>query len=396
MKTYGENVGWVDRIIPVGVVADNNSRCFTMLYQFFNGPMASSSYSELISLNYGASGTGTDFTGDGNPFGENAWAVFKIPSGSVGGQESVRGSDLYYLIQWADSSNFGTAPGNPGLLGGGVADGVGISVAWRDDGTSPWLGTTAANGSDTKGATVWGPGSSTLRCYPKSNTINGNHNSLKQNMARFCDLTSTNLIHRFNAVADRDNIYFWITIGADLTQANIHFHGGVYEPLQELSASTPTPGLFYINSNAGPGYIDNTTYGSTAGNLINESMVCPPSSSVYSPIVNEASRWRMDRYVALMENATNVPLLSSPSQILGNSYPSYKWPIFLYDTPDYGHVGYVEATPEISFLLPRYSVNAASSSMAIGPDSANPKMLYPWSGSFPTSVSTFAGRHWEQ
>lgn len=54
------------------------------------------------------------------------------------------------MCQWADTNLFGAAPGNPALLNGATTDGVGIQVAFRDDGGNPWNGTSNFNGADTK------------------------------------------------------------------------------------------------------------------------------------------------------------------------------------------------------------------------------------------------------
>jgi len=161
MSQQGTLVGNADVSFNFASSPDANQAVFTAIWRFFNGVMRSSSYAQLVAVNYGSGGGSTNYADENNPFGENAFQVWRLPSGS-----SLCPVDVYVMFQWADSSAFGSSPGDPGLLNGGTADGVGVAVAYRDDGGSPWNGTTVGSGSDTKGTPVWTEGTSKLRIFP--------------------------------------------------------------------------------------------------------------------------------------------------------------------------------------------------------------------------------------
>jgi len=151
---------------------------FTAIYQFLIGSSAQSlgitrvaynkglvsdsSTSHIDEINYAHAKTRghveMDYWDTELSSGNNAWAVFAFTSAT---------HPFYVLIQFsgwnglaeANLGNFGSAPGNPGMLISSfnqqLEGGVGIAVAMMQDGTSPWNGTTNNNGSDTKGSQVW-------------------------------------------------------------------------------------------------------------------------------------------------------------------------------------------------------------------------------------------------
>ena len=132
----------------------------------------------VVASQYGSGGTGEDFHDQANPAGENAFTYAEWDAGTL---------RFGVLVQWADASNFGSSPGNPALLSDTTFDGVGLQMAFREDGTSPWSGTTNDNGADSKGTPVWTPGTSTVHVFPRSNNPGppiGDHNTHKENMAR--------------------------------------------------------------------------------------------------------------------------------------------------------------------------------------------------------------------
>jgi hypothetical protein len=97
------------------------------------------------------------------PAGNNAFAVFEFTQATP---------PLWILLQYAGQwpvpvfgagSQFGGIPGDPAYADtnlGGSTNTVALACAFRKDGSSPWNGTTANNGSDTKNSTlVWNSGS---------------------------------------------------------------------------------------------------------------------------------------------------------------------------------------------------------------------------------------------
>src|SRR5687768_3165624 len=118
----GTIVGKVDCKLTA-ITANGQQEFFKTIYDFMQ-QMVTAGHCTRIALQHGASGTGTDYFDGANPFGENAFGVWRF-NGSP---------QFYLLLQWAFSASFGTTPGNPGALNGAAAqDGVGIAIASRDD-----------------------------------------------------------------------------------------------------------------------------------------------------------------------------------------------------------------------------------------------------------------------
>lgn len=156
-----------------------------------------------------AAGTGTAYWDQPNPMGNHAWAAFEFTQGSPA---------FWIMLQWGAASTidvfnatYGYTLGAPGfgLSGsGGQASGsigspytnasinannismlqasnhsrlagVGISVAFMNDGSSPWNGTTNDNGTDTKGAPLW---KNNAMVFPRANNDRGTFASSKDLM----------------------------------------------------------------------------------------------------------------------------------------------------------------------------------------------------------------------
>lgn len=224
----GTVLGSVDHLIAFGPTG-SNQEAFTSLFKFLNGPLRSSSYVELVALQTGSAQTGvpasqmgTNYHDKINPFGENAFACFRWRSGSTpfGGPSTRRAHDYYMLLQWSYNTTFGNAPGNPGRCYGGTF-GVGISIAWREDGGNPWGGTTMANGNDSKGSTVWVSGASVVHSFPRSNNPGGTHSTLKENTVGYP--TSVAVTSRIHYVADRDSL---MMVGDDCGGGSGYWGGG--------------------------------------------------------------------------------------------------------------------------------------------------------------------------
>jgi hypothetical protein len=184
----------------------------------------------LHASNFGDSASGFDFTGGSNPAGENAFAVYRF----LASASASRTTDFYILIQWADTSSFGSAPGNLGTLDSATADGVGLVMAFRTDGGDPWTGTTNADGTDTKGATpgtgdVWaGTGVTVL---DRAGAGANNENTRRV----FADHTAVSRVHM---VGDADTVVIWSDSGDDNT-VNYLTVFGAYLPLSGIAAPNP-------------------------------------------------------------------------------------------------------------------------------------------------------------
>lgn len=374
----GQTVGKVDVTYQFSTDNENNQALFTTIWRFFNGPMLSSSYVELVALNYGAAGTGTEYPDENAPFGQNAFFVWRLPSGS-----SSRPVDVYVMCQWADATSFGSSPGNPGRLSNGTGDGVGICVAYRDDGGNPWAGSTNGDGSDTKGDPVWTAGDSVLRIFPRSNEDGLTHSTSKENLFQISDVSSSDDINqKIHMVADRDNFVLLHDENNNQDYENFFFYG-LYTPIDALTGSIDMPFMCYGDDGTSLGISTNVSYGSSVGSSTKDGILqaAPGSTNTTGSI------FRFDRY-GFMFNDTNLHpnTLLSPSQFV-----SYPLALVVYDTPDFGHVGYIEFFQELS-QAPNHSVNAASSSVVFG--TGTPRFVMPWSGSAPLTVTTRDGREW--
>lgn len=235
----GTPIGKIDCQITA-LSASGNQEAFKNLYDFFE-QMVTANYATRIALQYGASGTGTDYHDGANPFGENAFAVYRMDGSTSGNTASDRDGvtlpdfDYYIFFQWADAATFGTSPGNPGRIDGATGDGLGVAMAVRADGGDPWNGTTNNNGTDTKGATVWTAGASTLYVTPLSNGPFGSHLTNKENTRRILDVTTSGA--RVSMIGTADSVVFLSDVSDDGSFQACYL--GVYYPLTGLSPSVP-------------------------------------------------------------------------------------------------------------------------------------------------------------
>lgn len=253
----GVITGSIDHRLGQGgqIAADNQQEHFTTMLNYFD-----SKYTRIAS-NYGSGGTGLDFFDGTNPSGENAWAVWTATNAA---------DPFDIMIQWADGTNFGNAPGNPGRLGGATADGTGIVMAMREDGSSPWAGGTANGGADTKGATVWTPGGSTLHVLDRANSPGapaGDFNTNKENTAKMIDISSTGIITRVQIVGDDDGFL----ILSDRTDDGAYTgqYCGAYTPRTGIAIPSPLVSI----TDSGAGFWAQSDYGTEAGNAVREGSI---------------------------------------------------------------------------------------------------------------------------
>lgn len=371
--------GSVDHVNSVaGVGSQPNQELFTSIFRFFNGPLRSGSYVEPVALYTGSTGTGTNFHDETNPFGENAFFVFRFVTGSVGSTQSKRLANLYVMFQWADAANFG-ATGNPALLlGASAADGVGMAAAFRLDGGNPWAGTSNFNGSDVKGGQVWVSGSSTVCAFPRSNASGGTHAANKHNTVRLAD-AGTGTSHRWHMVADRDN--FILLFDANQTLSYAVHAVGTYDAMPALSGTFTDP-IYMISTTAIP-FPVGTAYGDTAGTSTTNGGVHGTSGSV------DVRSFRVDRY---SNNLLSDSTLQPNTQYAIANYDEFKLPLIMYETSDKGLVGFFELISE-TYNTSTHDVTSAGDKAVFGTaTAASVKIVTPWSGSAPGSSSSRTGR----
>jgi hypothetical protein len=227
----GTLVGVVDCLHTTAlypVTADRQKNTFVNLYDFMQRHVTVGN-ATLHASNYGNGASGFDYHDGANPVGENAWAVFKF----LASASSVRTTDFYVLIQWADGSSFGSAPGNPGSIENATSDGLGIVMAYREDNGDPWNGTTNANGADTKGTPVWtGTGLHVLTKYNET----GARSTNKEDLTRLWDVAGISA--RVHMCGDADGMWFAHDVGASDVISTLTYVG-VYTPRSDLVVPNP-------------------------------------------------------------------------------------------------------------------------------------------------------------
>jgi hypothetical protein len=242
--------------------------------------MIANGYATMIANNYGSGGTGWDWRDEANPPGENAWFVVRM---NVSGERPGGGSQLgayYVLTQWAYTDAFGSSPGNPGTIGGGTGNGVGLAVAFRTDGGNPWNGSDGPGGpgvgTDLKGTPVWTDGGSTLIVLDASCGPNGSFVTNKENTIPIHNRLDHTL-GRVHMVGDEDNIMLVrreYDTGASGTYKYI-YTCSLFQPFANFACSYPLIMLhdwnlpYTINrwygTYTGGGYGGQAYYGAIAG-----------------------------------------------------------------------------------------------------------------------------------
>lgn len=183
---------------------------FVSLYKFLISPEAISAgilrracnkgTSNTLTAQYGAA-AGMDYWDTTQAIGNHAWALFEFTNANpqffllmqlgfpIAVANNAFGGNGYF-----DQNSFGQSPGAPArmiipytptqLYVGQATEqtkygGVGISIACKTDGTSPWMGSTLNNEGDTKGSPVWSP---SALVWPRPNNETGVSGSLKDQM----------------------------------------------------------------------------------------------------------------------------------------------------------------------------------------------------------------------
>lgn len=228
-----------------------NQELFTAIYGFLN-----TKYTR-IAANFGTAGTGFDYWDGANPSGENAFAVFRAGAAAT---------PFNILIQWADTNTFGASPGNPGALAGGVADGVGIAMAFRENmvAQNPWGGTTVNTGSDTKTSPVWTPGASILGVLDRAASTGGSYATNKENTIILADAgtSGAGILSRFHVVGDDDGFVCLYDQGNDGDYTCKYF--GSYTPRTGFTIPFPLV-AFSTQTTSVPADGSAITYGTTTG-----------------------------------------------------------------------------------------------------------------------------------
>lgn len=110
-------------------------------------------------------------------------------------------------------------------------------MAFREDGLSPWNGTTNNDGSDSKADPVWTDGGvTTLHVMNYSNSPSGNHSTSRENLAPLTQLTTTSSQFRsLHMAGDADSF-----VAVQVYNNEPYFsYGGIYIPRSGFSPTYP-------------------------------------------------------------------------------------------------------------------------------------------------------------
>jgi hypothetical protein len=227
-----------------------NNEAFVTIYNFFNGLSAQGV--TRIAYNKGSSGSGMSYWDSGTYPGNGAWALFKFANATIPFYVLLQGSNLTTSSGFTYSSYAGCTPcvtsHTYGYFQNGYYTNCSIAVAMRLDGTSPWNGTTANAGADTKRTPVWTPGSSTLIVYPRCNSVGGSNVKNREvgvilssaNYNTFDTYSTFDPVGvggRMHMLADENNILLLFDAGADASYGVFYF--GKYVPRPGINPQVP-------------------------------------------------------------------------------------------------------------------------------------------------------------
>jgi hypothetical protein len=370
--------GIVDMKLSPTSTAYVNNEMYVGITKFLTSSIAQSLGIQRIAYHTGSSatGTGTDYWDTSSRVGQNAFSVYRFMSASV---------PFNMLIQVADYSvgTFGSAPGNPGVIGGTLTHGIGIAFAARSDGVNAWSGSINNNGMDTKGAIVWASGSSTLFVYPRANSGGGTYAANKQ----YCEDASTyhagipQVDMRVNFICDENSVFWSCHSLSAYDPFYVLFTK--YTPRPNVTASFPYVMLkTYYNDQPS---LTKNTYGSLAGGTTREGGIAhpnPPSGSHTTMITYPV--WYDDGQTTTFRPNTIINGVSTFEE-----HPIY---LFSYEASYYGYVGYVDWA-RIAWNAQPFAMSADGSRAYFGRTGyADEKISVPWSGSV-GSFGTHMGRN---
>lgn len=315
----------------------------------------------LISLGYGSGGTGTDYPGGANPFGDDAHFVFRFDT------HGGRSWPFFVYVTVGSVSGFGAASDVQGD-GSAPSSGSGqvfVSAAIGIGGDeNPWNGTENADGTDTKPATPWanpGGGGTNVMVVPASNSDSGSDGTNKNNCLLVYNESTAGSAARYHIVADDDAIVFAWSQG-DTGDYQVVFFGAI--TANPGLASYPTPFACWKTTAQTQEVQLSTPY-------------TDDNSGVTDPDTSEAN-WQASRVQLIGPvQIFEAPYMPNDAEGLFDSFP------LGFASDQSGNAGY---RGETSFVLTTWGVAAQDTDVAqelfiAGPSSAtNNKPVIPWDG----------------
>lgn len=216
---------------------------------------------QRIASQSGSAGTGLGTTGDPNPAGEEAWAVWRALSSS---------QPFDVIMKWSWSSFYASNQ----LEIGSSNYGVGLAIAFHSS-SAPWNGTTNNNLADviTTPGEPWKSGSV---IFPRQNEQNGS-NATEGDRQYVAAISIDPTTHRMICVGDNDWFFIHLSQSSNDTR---WFYFGPYIPLTTSYSEPRNFNYVMISSEQGEGLDIGETYGSTTtNNTINAGVTFIVSSS---------------------------------------------------------------------------------------------------------------------
>lgn len=231
---------------------------FVATYRFLNSPTAQSMgiFRRACNFNNQASDCDYKYRKFSPPPGNNAWALFEFTSANL---------PFWLLIHQSDSSNngsFGIGAGEPADNDWSAkTSGFCFAVAMREDGGSPWGGTTSNNGLDIKSRPVWTAGPSRLAMFPLSNQPRGSWRVARSGLhpiSLWIDWDNTRTrCTLFHFIVSEDSVTFLMGHDGGTNYDVSYF--GKYNPINASASSTAYCFFSALTDNLGAfntGYTD--------------------------------------------------------------------------------------------------------------------------------------------
>lgn len=295
---------------------------YVSLYRFLNLRKT------RLVLQYGSAATGMDYHDGANPAKDNSFAVFKFPASALRPTWS-----WYLMIQGCfAAANFGGAPGNPGLFWGmSGARGVGVQAATASTLAGgdwfPWNGTTANDGTDTKGSTVWAghPSGGKLYVFPRSNNPGGSYTSSKHDCGPLGQNNGGANPERWHIFCDDDSFaMYWAPNSA--TAQYRWAYVGPYTPAPGVTVERPL--VMLLNGSIGSNMIWPTTWGPSDAGVAED----------FSDTGGGVKNFRVDYY-----SACSTPNHNPNPQFLTTTYSEFKLPLITFEYPYMSLIGWIDS-----------------------------------------------------
>jgi len=358
-------------LIGTGNSGNNSQEFFKGLYDFFD----SHPNVTLVARNSGSASASGDvgYWNQPGPFKTNAWAVFRFEP------TLLRSFPVYVQIQLAMGSDFGTAPGSPGVIeNGGTVTGVGIQCAIGVGGDAdPYRGTKNAGvPNDTRADPIWGipTGGTACHVFPRSNNGAGAHTASKNNFTLIGNPGTSSC--RYHVVADDDSFTILMDVNDDNSFAA--YYAGTYERRADL----PQVRNFVCFGSFGSAlpFTIGSQYGTTAGTGLQGGMI----------FLDEKVRGvGLDRLQSIVGTALQPSFATEVDE--------YPIPVYASEASEQGVIavglaGYVSFVRETANVATN-DTNADFTVAAFGPSTtATVKTVVPWSGvAAPKATSTREG-----